>query len=48
MIKTRAARVDAVFARVKALHGYERPAMLAIPAASGDSDYLDWVRAETP
>ena len=48
VIKTRAARVDAVFARVKALDGYECPAMLAIPVASGDPDYLDWVRAETP
>ncbi|ATE64337.1 divalent-cation tolerance protein CutA [Rhizorhabdus dicambivorans] len=46
-IKTRAALADAVEARIKALHGYELPEIVALPVAAGSSDYIGWVHAET-
>ncbi len=43
--KTTAARFEALRARVRALHSYALPAILALPAAAGDAEFLDWVRA---
>jgi len=43
--KTRAARVDALAARVRALHPYELPEVIAFAVAGGSEPYLDWVRA---
>ena len=47
VLKTRAALVDRVIARVKALHGYECPCVVAWPIAAGNPAYLDWIAAET-
>ena len=44
--KTTAARFEALRARIRALHSYTLPAILALPAAIGDAEFLDWVRAE--
>jgi periplasmic divalent cation tolerance protein len=44
IIKTTAARLQALEARLKALHPYELPELLAIPVAGGNERYLDWVR----
>lgn len=46
-VKTRAALADEVEARIKALHGYELPEIVALSVAAGSSDYIGWVRAET-
>ena len=45
--KTRAALVAALAARVKALHSYDVPCVVALPAGPGNPDYLDWLRRET-
>ncbi|WP_242112916.1 divalent-cation tolerance protein CutA [Luteimonas aquatica] len=45
--KTVEPRLEALIARVRALHPYELPEILAIAASGGLPDYLDWVRAET-
>lgn len=45
--KTTAARCDAVAARVKALHPYELPEVVALPVAEGSRAYLDWVVRES-
>jgi periplasmic divalent cation tolerance protein len=45
--KTRADREDALARRVRALHPYELPEILALPAVGGSAAYLDWVRAES-
>ena len=45
--KTRAALFDALAARVKALHSYEVPCIVAWPIEAGDSAYLAWIGAET-
>lgn len=47
IIKTVETRVTALIARIRALHPYELPEILAIEAAGGLPDYLEWVRAET-
>ena len=44
--KTTASRFEALRARIRALHSYDLPAILALPAADGDAEFLDWVRAE--
>lgn len=41
--KTRAAQLDALTARVRALHPYELPEVIALPVAGGSAPYLDWV-----
>ena len=44
--KTTAASFEALRARIRALHSYELPAILALPAADGDADFLAWVREQ--
>jgi periplasmic divalent cation tolerance protein len=43
VIKTTAARVDALIARLKTLHPYEVPECLIVPVQGGGADYLAWV-----
>ena len=43
--KTRAALVDALAARVRALHPYELPEVIALAVVAGSEPYLDWVRS---
>ena len=45
ILKTRAALSDALAARVRALHPYELPEVLALAVAGGSAPYLDWVRS---
>ena len=47
VIKTTAARRDALLARLRELHPYDVPEMLVMPVEHGLPAYLDWVRAET-
>ena len=47
VIKTRAARVDDLVARVGQLHPYEVPEVLVIPVLAGSDAYLGWVSAAT-
>jgi periplasmic divalent cation tolerance protein len=47
VVKTTASRVPALFARVKALHPYEVPEILAIAVSEGAEPYLAWLAAET-
>ncbi len=44
LAKTTAGRFDALRARVRALHSYDLPCIVAFPAEAGDGDFLDWVR----
>ena len=44
LIKTTAARLSALEARVRALHPYEVPEFLALPVEAGNDAYLNWVR----
>ncbi|HEX3837098.1 MAG TPA: divalent-cation tolerance protein CutA [Steroidobacteraceae bacterium] len=47
MIKTIPARYEALEMRLKALHPYEIPEIIAIPVVGGSSPYLAWLAAAT-
>ncbi|MER2566477.1 MAG: divalent-cation tolerance protein CutA [Myxococcaceae bacterium] len=47
VMKTQAAQVEPLIARVKALHPYQVPEVLSVPVEQGFGKYLDWVIAET-
>jgi periplasmic divalent cation tolerance protein len=44
IIKTTAARLQGLEARLKALHPYELPELLVVPVMGGNEPYLEWVR----
>ncbi len=44
LIKTRAERFAAVESRVKALHSYQVPEVIALPIVTGAEGYLRWLR----
>ena len=44
--KTRADRLERLGDRVRDLHPYDLPEVLALAAAGGSEAYLDWVRGE--
>jgi periplasmic divalent cation tolerance protein len=43
LIKTTDARLDALVARLRELHPYELPEIIATPVTGGLADYLEWV-----
>ena len=43
VIKTRAERFSSVEARVKALHSYQVPEVIALPIVQGSGEYLRWL-----
>lgn len=47
LIKTTTDRLDALGARVQALHPNELPEVLAVEAIGGLAPYLDWVAEQT-
>jgi periplasmic divalent cation tolerance protein len=47
LIKTRAERYAEVEAAIRALHPYELPEIIAVPAVRGLGEYLQWVSDET-
>jgi periplasmic divalent cation tolerance protein len=47
ILKTRAALVAALTERVKALHSYTCPCVVALPIEAGNAAFLDWIDAET-
>jgi periplasmic divalent cation tolerance protein len=46
VIKTTTARYEAMATRLRALHPYEVPEIIALPVGAGYPRYLDWVRTE--
>ena len=47
LIKTTPARYEALEMRLKALHPYEIPEIIAIPVVAGSSQYLTWLATAT-
>jgi periplasmic divalent cation tolerance protein len=47
IFKTRATLFQAVEARVKELHKYSAPCIIALPLEAASQPYLDWIMAET-
>jgi periplasmic divalent cation tolerance protein len=46
-LHTRRALVEALTARVVALHSYDVPCVIALPLVGGNPEYLRWIAAET-
>ncbi len=44
IIKTLATRYQTLEMRLKSLHPYQVPEIIAVPVVSGSSDYLSWLR----
>lgn len=47
IIKSRSSRLTPLITRIKELHSYDVPEVIALPIQGGSDDYLDWVRTET-
>lgn len=46
-IKTRKTLVNKLIKKVKSLHSYEVPEIIALPIISGNKKYLEWISAST-
>jgi periplasmic divalent cation tolerance protein len=46
-IKTRTSLFRELEEKIKTLHSYEVPEIIALPIFAGSKDYLDWVRQST-
>ena len=47
VIKTRQDLIERLTARVKALHSYTVPEVIALPILVGNPDYLNWIEEST-
>lgn len=46
ILKTQESKFDELARRVKELHSYENPEIVAVPILKGSSDYLSWIDDE--
>jgi len=46
ILKTTSEKTEAVTARIKELHSYDCPCIVALPVESGNPDFLKWVSDE--
>lgn len=47
ILKTRSDLVERLTARVKELHSYDCPCVIALPIVGGNPDFLRWIAEET-
>lgn len=47
LIKTVADKYDEIESKIKSLHPYELPEIIAVPITTGSSDYLSWIDDNT-
>lgn len=47
LVKTRSALFDPAIARIKAVHSYSVPEIVAMPFTAGFAGYLDWIDTVT-
>ncbi|MGQ0551976.1 MAG: divalent-cation tolerance protein CutA [Planctomycetota bacterium] len=47
LLKTRAELFTALSQRIRQLHSYEQPCIVAWPIVAGDAGYLAWLAAQT-
>lgn len=47
VVKTRKALLDNLMKRVRELHSYSVPEVIALPVLEGSPDYLKWLEEET-
>jgi len=46
LIKTAGAQFEAVRRRIREMHSYQVPEIIAVPIVAGDVDYLAWLRQQ--
>lgn len=46
-IKTRASLFSMLEERIKSLHSYQVPEIIALPISAGSKNYLDWIASNT-
>jgi len=47
IVKSRLSQLDRIIARVKELHSYTMPEVIAIPIIGGSPEYLHWLKDST-
>ena len=47
IVKSRRPLLDAIIKRVKAMHSYDVPEIIALPIVGGNEGYLKWLASET-
>jgi len=47
LIKTRTALFEIVRAKIRAMHSYDTPQIVAVPIVAADADYLSWMAGVT-
>jgi periplasmic divalent cation tolerance protein len=47
LVKTRRERFEAVERRVRALHSYQVPEVIALEVVAGSAPYLEWIEEES-
>jgi len=47
IIKTRSSLLGELTKRIRELHPYEVPEVIALPIVGGSEDYMEWVKEET-
>ncbi len=47
LLKTTEEKVEKLISRIRELHSYENPAIIALPIKTGSKSYLDWISEET-
>ena len=47
ILKTEAGLVEALTAKIVALHGYDCPCVVSLPITGGNPAFLDWIETET-
>ncbi|MDO9044444.1 MAG: divalent-cation tolerance protein CutA [Methanobacteriaceae archaeon] len=46
IVKSLESKADNIIKRVKELHSYENPCIVALPIIKGSEEYLNWVKKE--
>jgi len=47
IIKTRSSLIDRLTERIRELHSYEVPEIIALPIVAGHAPYMEWIQQET-
>jgi periplasmic divalent cation tolerance protein len=47
LAKTKPSLLDELTAKVKAVHSYDLPCIVALPIVGGNQDFIDWISSET-
>lgn len=47
ILKTQAKHFDAIEKRIKELHSYDTPEIIAMPVTQGATEYLKWINEQT-